>query len=213
MKIIKQTYKFSKTLSKRAGKPTGVVWHNAAASRCTPQDIHRWHLNNGWAGIGYHFVIRKDGKIYQGRPDWAIGSHCLNHNSYIGVCCEGNYDKEEMPSAQYKACVEMQKYLLKKYGKNFDTKGHKEFNPTSCPGKNFPLSKIKAVKLTTSVDKIALKKLMKAYAEKNKIDIPKGFSLNASWGDSAKKLAWRITTKLGIKKSTSASQALYKALS
>jgi len=29
------------------------------------------HKGKGWAGIGYHFVVRKDGKIERGRPEWA----------------------------------------------------------------------------------------------------------------------------------------------
>jgi N-acetylmuramoyl-L-alanine amidase len=30
-------------------------------------DIRKWHKAQGWADIGYHFVIRRDGKIEKGR--------------------------------------------------------------------------------------------------------------------------------------------------
>ena len=38
---------------------------NADVSAAT---MHEWHKANGWSGIGYHFVIRKDGTIEAGRP-------------------------------------------------------------------------------------------------------------------------------------------------
>ena len=63
MKITEKTYKWAYPLSKRSGKPDGVVWHNAAATRCTPDAIHSWHLANGWSGFAYHFLVMKDGRI------------------------------------------------------------------------------------------------------------------------------------------------------
>ena len=31
------------------------------------KDIHRWHLERGWPGIGYHYVMMTSGEIQQGR--------------------------------------------------------------------------------------------------------------------------------------------------
>ena len=45
-----------------------IILHHAAAKKCSAEDIHRWHLNNGWSGAGYHFLVRKDGTIYRLRP-------------------------------------------------------------------------------------------------------------------------------------------------
>ena len=33
-------------------------------------DIHKMHLKFGWDGIGYHKVIRRSGKIQNGRPEY-----------------------------------------------------------------------------------------------------------------------------------------------
>ena len=53
-------------------------------------DIDRWHRANGWNGIGYHFVIRRDGTIETGRPVDAIGAHVENYNSVaVGICMVG----------------------------------------------------------------------------------------------------------------------------
>ena len=78
-----------------------VILHHAEASSATVWDINQWHLDNGWVGIGYHYYIRKDGSIYRGRPEWAVGAHATGHNDRsIGICCEGAYMTETMPAAQ-----------------------------------------------------------------------------------------------------------------
>ena len=47
----------------------------------TAADIHEFHQKtNGWAGIGYHYLIRKNGMIEQGRRPEAIGAHAYHHN-------------------------------------------------------------------------------------------------------------------------------------
>ena len=41
-----------------------VIHHTASTAKETVEQIHNFHINNnGWAGIGYHFYIRKDGTI------------------------------------------------------------------------------------------------------------------------------------------------------
>ena len=43
-----------------------IVLHHAEASTCTAEQVDQWHKENGWSGIGYHFFVRKDGRIYRG---------------------------------------------------------------------------------------------------------------------------------------------------
>ena len=64
-------------------------------------DIEKWHRrDNHWKnGIGYHYVIRRDGQIEPGRPEWLIGAHCVNHNAHsIGICYEGGLDIRGQPA-------------------------------------------------------------------------------------------------------------------
>ena len=116
MKIIETNLKFNGNHTDRSGAPGGIVLHHAAASVCSVDDVHRWHLSNGWAGIGYHLFVRKDGSVYRGRPENWIGAHTSGYNDYIGVCCEGNFEEETMPAAQKNTVVEVLKYLYGKYG-------------------------------------------------------------------------------------------------
>ena len=40
----------------------------------TAIDIHNMHLGFGWDGIGYHKVIKNDGEIENGRPEYWVGA-------------------------------------------------------------------------------------------------------------------------------------------
>ena len=142
MQIIESNLSF-KGLS-NLGTVKRIILHHAEASNCTVQDIHRWHLNNGWAGIGYHFFVRKDGTIYRGRPENKLGAHTSNHNTgSLGICFEGSYNKETMPSEQLRAGQELITYLRDKYGLlKANVYKHKDFNSTDCPGTNFPFENI-----------------------------------------------------------------------
>lgn len=121
-----------------------IICHHAEASVCSIEDIDRWHKNNGWAGCGYHFLVRKDGSIYRGRPEDKLGAHTSNYNTgSLGVCFEGTYNTEAMPEAQLKAGQELVSYLIKKYNLlKADVYKHKDFNVTDCPGHNFPWDKL-----------------------------------------------------------------------
>jgi N-acetylmuramoyl-L-alanine amidase len=57
--------------------------------------IRQWHIDKGWADIGYHYVIELDGQIQAGRPVELLGAHCLGQNKFsIGVCYVGGMDKK-----------------------------------------------------------------------------------------------------------------------
>ncbi|MBS5682270.1 MAG: N-acetylmuramoyl-L-alanine amidase [Clostridium sp.] len=119
-----------------------IILHHADAKNCSAEDIHRWHLNNGWSGAGYHFLVRKDGKVYRLRPEEKVGAHAYgsNYNS-LGVCFEGDYMVENMPAEQIKAGQELVTYLKNKY--NITTvQAHRDVCATSCPGDKFPFNEI-----------------------------------------------------------------------
>lgn len=58
-------------------------------------EIDKMHRERGFNGIGYHFVIRRDGTVEKGRPEDQIGAHVEGHNSEsIGICLVGGINKE-----------------------------------------------------------------------------------------------------------------------
>lgn len=120
MKINNVGLKFTNEPGKRS-TTTAIVLHHAEANGCTVKDIHSWHLGNGWCGIGYHFYVRKDGSVYQGRPINWIGAHAGASSGYnkksVGICfeCKYNSTDKKMPAAQLKAVQELRSYVKSKY--------------------------------------------------------------------------------------------------
>lgn len=127
--------------------PKQLVLHHIEASRpdsnIPVEDVHSWHLANGWSGIGYHFYINKKGEIFRGRPENAIGAHAKGFNTdSLGIAVEGKYGSETMNSVQKEAVIKLSKYLRQKYDID-NINGHGEVMPTDCPGKNYPLNEIR----------------------------------------------------------------------
>ena len=149
MNIIEKNYSWNSELVQRP-KTTEIIVHHSAAKSCSADDVHRWHLENGWAGIGYHFFVRKNGKVYRGRPEDVMGAQASGHNDTgIGVCFEGDYMVEQtMPEAQYKAGQELLAYLHKRYP-SATIKRHKDVNSTDCPGKYFPFDSMKSAAIVS----------------------------------------------------------------
>lgn len=121
-----------------------LVIHNSGDSNTTVEGMHSYHKGLGWAGIGYHYVVYKDGTVCQCRQDNVQGCHAgdANYNS-LGICFVGNYNIEDMPIEQIKAGQELIKYLSGKYGLNSsNVYKHKDFMNTDCPGAKFPFETI-----------------------------------------------------------------------
>ena len=140
MNIIETNLQFKDMSTRKATQR--IILHHADAKNCSAEDIHRWHLNNGWSGAGYHFLVRKDGKVYRLRPEDKVGAHAYgaNYNS-LGICFEGDYMEEDMPAEQIKAGQELVTYLKHEY--NITTvQAHRDVCATSCPGDKFPFDEI-----------------------------------------------------------------------
>lgn len=129
-------------LSERSYTDMIIIHHTGDSDiDASAEQIHDWHLNNpGWAGIGYHYVIRKDGTIERGRPEWAIGSHAFGENSHtIGIHLSGDFEQAEPTQEQIEKCAILIADICDRYGIPIDRRhivGHGELMSTSCPGRN-----------------------------------------------------------------------------
>ena len=108
----------------------------------TVAEIHKFHQEvNGWAGIGYHYLIRKNGMIEQGRRPEMIGAHALHNNQKsVGICLAGNFDIGKPTKEQLAAVKELTAWLCQKYNLDPMAKGviigHRDVNDTACPGEH-----------------------------------------------------------------------------
>lgn len=108
----------------------------------TVEDIDRWHKQRGWKGIGYHYVIYRDGSVHDGRPESEVGAHCYGHNQhsigicYIGGCAkDGKTPKDTRTTAQKQSLVNLLKKLKRQYPKA-TIHGHRDFAAKACPSFN-----------------------------------------------------------------------------
>lgn len=90
----------------------------------TVDDIRRWHKQQGWSDIGYHYVVYRNGDIVNGRDVDIQGAHCAdnggNINSigicYIGGCArDGKTPKDTRTDAQKLALLNLLLDLKKMY--------------------------------------------------------------------------------------------------
>ena len=97
------------------------------------EDIHRWHQERGWDGIGYHYVITVNGYIERGRPPYWRGAHVAGHNTgSIGVVLIGT---DEFSDAQMRTLERLLGELEHDYGPGLEIVGHRDLDPgKTCPG-------------------------------------------------------------------------------
>ncbi len=77
-----------------------LIWPVGTDFKMVVQAYWDQHVNtNGWADIGYNWLIDRNGVIYEGRGDGVRGAHfsCMNQST-TGICLIGNFELEA-PSA------------------------------------------------------------------------------------------------------------------
>jgi len=112
-----------------------IVLHHTGGEG-TIEGFAKYHVSRGWPGIGYHYVIDKNGSVNQTNRIDTISYNVGGHNTKVlGISVIGNYE-EDVLTEQQKIAVEDLVLLLRKLVGYKPVKGHHEFRPTLCPGKN-----------------------------------------------------------------------------
>ena len=132
--------------------------------------IHEFHKTASGLdgrGIGYHFVIRKNGTIERGRPENELGCHTYKNNTgTLGIHVSGHFGFGNPTEAQLSSLAKLLADLCAKYNLNCDRdtiRGHREFpeneGATECPGDNMiavlddVVKKAASMKSTSTVGK------------------------------------------------------------
>lgn len=117
---------------------------SAATAGYAIAQIQSQHMDvNGWADLGYHFMIDPDGRVWEGRSLQYVGAHAsrdpntgANHNlGNIGVCLLGNFEQEDPSSAALASLESLLDGLRQQHGiAHRQVFGHTHFKATDCPG-------------------------------------------------------------------------------
>jgi N-acetylmuramoyl-L-alanine amidase len=123
---------------------TEIIVHCSATPEgkdYTVLDIRKWHKQQGWSDIGYHYVVYRNGHIEAGRDVDIIGAHCEGHNAhsigvcYIGGCArDGRTPKDTRTLAQKAALISVLTELRQMYPQA-KIYGHRDFDKhgKKCP--------------------------------------------------------------------------------
>ena len=139
---IKKTYLNFSSLDNRPKTDKIVIHHtgNPTDDNLSAIAIHSSHQAQGWSGIGYHYVVRKDGTVEEGRPHWTIGAHAYGDNSHtIGIHVCGNFEIGQPTDAQIESLAMLISGLAYDYGLPINDEtvvAHRDLMPTACCGKN-----------------------------------------------------------------------------
>lgn len=135
-----------------------IVHHSAGANTASDwaavvRAIWDFHVNgNGWADIGYNYLVDPNGIIYEGRGDNVLGAHfCGTNGQTMGVCMLGDFTSVTPQTAalqslekilSWKACDvgidPLGTAFHPSSGLNLrEISGHRDGCSTACPGDAF----------------------------------------------------------------------------
>lgn len=141
-----------------ASRWTSIVIHHTGSPAGDPETIERQHVSNGYASLGYHFVIGNghgfgDGAVFVG-PRWnrqEPGAHVAGANGArlnehaIGICLVGNGNRRAFTDRQIRELVTLVRALQKEAGIPAENVVlHSDVAAVSSPGRYFPVAEFES---------------------------------------------------------------------
>lgn len=114
-----------------------VFIHCSASDQPAHDDVtvmRDWHVNgNGWSDVGYHYFIKKDGTLQEGRPLSRNPAGQAGHNrGTIAICLHG-LAEERFTKAQFDSLIALCKEIDRALGGMVSFHGHSEVSSKACP--------------------------------------------------------------------------------
>lgn len=122
---------------RKPARPVSRVFIHCSASDNPLHDsaavIDAWHKAKGWAGIGYHFFIRKDGTLEMGRDLEKIPAAQEGNNVGTIAICQHGLERDKFTEAQFVTLSALCDQINRAYGGKVTFHGHCEVSPKTCP--------------------------------------------------------------------------------
>lgn len=122
---------------KKPQRDVYTVFCHHTASSAPGHDSLNWFYDihvkeNGWSGIGYHYIINYSGQVLPARNLESIPIAQKGHNTgSIAICIAGTGDS--FTKEQLEAFKRLAEDINRAYNGEIVFKGHKEVNNTECP--------------------------------------------------------------------------------
>jgi hypothetical protein len=98
-----------------------------------------WHHYLGWPDLAYHFIVGRDGKVYEGRPYTAVGDTATEYDptGHFLIVVEGNFNEDTPTATQLEVTAQLVAWASLRFEVPLDNlAGHRDHAATSCPGDN-----------------------------------------------------------------------------
>jgi hypothetical protein len=116
---------------------TAVWFSDYASTAARIESDRRTHVSDrGWGDIGYHYIIDRAGRVWEGRNVAYQGAHVkANNENNLGIMLLGNFDYQEPTSAQQESLRRTVAAMMRQYRVPVSrVYTHQEIQPTRCPG-------------------------------------------------------------------------------
>ena len=150
LKIIKPDITWNGELQPLSGPVEKLIQHHMAHRTWDFFEVHDYHKSlrhegRSWFGIGYNYWIGFDGTIFEGRGMMrgAQAGAFWNGRS-IGIGYQGHFDHQQMTEEQVESGAWLNAKLV--YTENLRLSaiiGHRNVQPTLCPGRNFRMDDLR----------------------------------------------------------------------
>ena len=97
------------------------------------------HQDLGWPDLAYHFVIDRNGHIYQGRPYTAVGDTRTSYDptGHLLIAVKGNFEEQELAEPQFASLIAMLAWGVGEFEvPPAEITGHRDWAATACPGES-----------------------------------------------------------------------------
>lgn len=96
--------------------------------------IREWHVDgNGWSDVGYHYFVRSDGTLQEGRPLERAPAAQLGDNAGTVAICLHGLAAENFTGAQYRTLIGLAREIDGALDGGVTFHGHREVSAKSCP--------------------------------------------------------------------------------
>ena len=114
-----------------------VFLHCSASDNPDHDDIatiSSWHVDErGWSDVGYHYFIRTDGALQEGRPLERTPAAQAGHNAGTLAICLHGLAAENFTDDQFRTLTALAREIDEAYAGRVTFHGHCEVSSKSCP--------------------------------------------------------------------------------
>ena len=114
-----------------------VFLHCSASDNPDHDDIatiRSWHVDErGWSDVGYHYFIRSDGALQEGRPLERTPAAQAGHNPGTVAICLHGLAAENFTDDQFRTLTALAREIDEAYAGRVTFHGHCEVSSKSCP--------------------------------------------------------------------------------